>query len=424
MRSAALAACLLVACSQAPTQQGVTLRIAAVGKLEPLATGEQASFSALAQDWVFETLLGITNEGELVPRVAQRFERRPGGSLRVQLREGVRFSDGSKVTDDDLISSMKVGSLAVRREGEWLVLEPGSPEVRVDVQVVRTVLARQGAAGLLGTGPFVVAEQNERRMLLRRLIAAPGKIALIDVKSFDSITDAFSRTMAGEADALPNVPTAMVELFEGVPHLKILRAPGLYAEGVLFNARTMGAELRRALRQDLPQTDAKEVGARDGCAAIPGRASPLAPLPQGPPLRLAALVQDHTGQRLALALRRWLGTRALPLAILDVPRFGAALQSGDFDLVLTHFLVQPRGMSSLFFHTGSPLNYGKYSNPATDTAFDADDWPAAEAALAADPPTVYLCTPERLAIVDSRFKNARLGPYGLFETLPDWEAAP
>jgi hypothetical protein len=38
-----------------------------------------------------------------------------------------------------------------------------------------------------------------------------------------------------------------------------------------------------------------------------------------------------------------------------------------------------------------------------------------------DPPVAFICTPERLAVVDSRIKNPQVGPYGYLETLPDWE---
>ena len=40
------------------------------------------------------------------------------------------------------------------------------------------------------------------------------------------------------------------------------------------------------------------------------------------------------------------------------------------------------------------------------------------------PPVVLLCTPERIMVVDTRVKNPRIGPYGLLETLPDWEVQP
>jgi hypothetical protein len=366
----------------------------------------------------------VSDSGELVPRLANRFERLSGGAYRLHLREGARFSDGAPVRDQDLVASLAEAALSVRREGEWLVVEPKRKEMRADVQLARAAVARNVAGHWVGTGPFAMVEQSQRRMLLRRTHPSRGRIETVELLSADTPDDAFARTLAGEADALPNVPPRMIEFFEGVPHLKLLRGPSLYAEAVVFNARTMGRELRAALRRDLPMTDAKDVGSRDRCVAFPPEAGRALPLPDGPPLRAVAQVQDHTAQKLGLAVRRWLGTRSRSLAVLDLPDLAAAVRTGDFDLALTRLLLQPRGMAAMFFRTGAPNNFARYSNAAVDAAFDADDWPAAQAALAADPPVVYLCSPERLAVVDSRFKNARLGPYGLFETLPDWEAAP
>ena len=62
-----------------------------------------------------------------------------------------------------------------------------------------------------------------------------------------------------------------------------------------------------------------------------------------------------------------------------------------------------------------------YSNPALDSAIDAGDWAAAEAALHDDPPAAFICTRDQLAVVDARIRNPKLGPYDLLETLPDWE---
>ena len=43
---------------------------------------------------------------------------------------------------------------------------------------------------------------------------------------------------------------------------------------------------------------------------------------------------------------------------------------------------------------------------------------ASDAAPDGRPAVEHLCMPERLVVVESRIKNARIGPYGLFETLP------
>ena len=97
------------------------------------------------------------------------------------------------------------------------------------------------------------------------------------------------------------------------------------------------------------------------------------------------------------------------------------LEGQDFDLAMFTPLVWPPSVAALVWRSDSPYNLFKYSNPRMDAAIDAGDWARALQALAEDPPVAFICTPERLAVVDARVKNPELGPYGLLETLPDWE---
>jgi MarR-like DNA-binding transcriptional regulator SgrR of sgrS sRNA len=427
MRRALLAALLCLACESRQERRHLAIRVATVGALDPLVPGsDQRSFSALAQDWVFQPLLGVTDDGELAPKLASRFERIDGGHYRVQLPPGASFSDGSPVRDEDVITSLASadeGGLSVARRGEWLEIGARRPGAHVGVLLARVAVARKTAAGWIGTGPFAVVEQTPRRLLLRRMLPRPGHIDTVELKAFDSESDAFSRTLAGEAEILTNVPARMVEFFDGVPNLRIVRGRSPYAVGAVFNTRRLDRATRLALAVDLPLSGAAELAEREGCPSIvPPNAARQAPLPSGPPLRLIANVQDHTAQRLGLALRRWLGTRSSAFDVLEV---SSILRERDrADLLLTRFLLQPRSNLAVHFQSNSPDNLMGYSNDEVDRAFDAGDIDRAEKAMAADPPVVYLCRPERIAVVDARFKNARLGPYGFFESLPEWEASP
>ena len=42
-------------------------------------------------------------------------------------------------------------------------------------------------------------------------------------------------------------------------------------------------------------------------------------------------------------------------------------------------------------------------------------------ALRDDPPVAFICSPVRIALIDSRVKNPQIGPWDYLETLPDWE---
>ena len=81
------------------------------------------------------------------------------------------------------------------------------------------------------------------------------------------------------------------------------------------------------------------------------------------------------------------------------------------------------GMASLLLHSGALWNSTHYANAAVDAALEQGDWTRVLDALDSDPPYAFICTRERIAIADARIKNPQLGPWGLLETLPDWEVS-
>ena len=95
----------------------------------------------------------------------------------------------------------------------------------------------------------------------------------------------------------------------------------------------------------------------------------------------------------------------------------------DFDLLVVRPLVWPPSSAALLWASDSPHNQLGYRNAKVDAALKAGDWARALQALHEDPPVAFICTPERLAVVDSRVKNPQVGPYSYLETLPDWEVS-
>ncbi len=71
--------------------------------------------------------------------------------------------------------------------------------------------------------------------------------------------------------------------------------------------------------------------------------------------------------------------------------------------------------------TDAPSNLARYSNPEVDRALAAGDFSAALRALRADPPVLELSARPRRILVDARIRDPRLGPYGLLQSLPEWE---
>jgi hypothetical protein len=143
----------------------------------------------------------------------------------------------------------------------------------------------------------------------------------------------------------------------------------------------------------------------------------------GPTLNIAVPIYDAVSDRMALAVQRTLGRRGGEIVRDPVDAALRRLQANDFDLMVVRSLIWPPSAVAAW-HTRSATNVFGYSNTEVDGAIEAGDWSRALQALADDPPIDFICRPEQFAVVDSRVKNPEVGPYGLLETLPEWEVEP
>jgi len=86
-----------------------------LGELAP--TGDAETLASIAQPWVFERLFNLDATGQLKPGLAARVERLSGQRVRVELRRDATFSDGSSVTEEDVVRSLQAGGLQVIQSG-------------------------------------------------------------------------------------------------------------------------------------------------------------------------------------------------------------------------------------------------------------------------------------------------------------------
>jgi hypothetical protein len=288
----------------------------------------------------------------------------------------------------------------------------------------RVAIYKTSAVAPLGSGPFSVVEQDRSHILLRRNVRVPEHIDEVLIRSFATPRDAFLRTLAGDADGYPLIDPRQIEFFEGVPRFRVIRAPSPNAIAVAFSSKRLDRDTRLALLATLRGPELARMAYPDGCAPIPWGPTSLRSLEPGRPLRIAAVLNagSHV-ERMALAVQRALGPRGGEIEDVSFADHARSIDTGDFDLSIWTPIVWPQSDMAMFWHTNSFLSGQWYSNPRVDAAVDSGDWARAMHELMDDPPVDYVCLPERIAIVDARFKNARIGPYGFFETLPDWEIA-
>jgi hypothetical protein len=396
------------------------LRVAVSGSLDRVSPETAApNRSAIAQNWVYEPLARIGPVGDIVPALASKVEIVGDRELRAWPRQDVRFSDGTLLTFEDVATSLARNQLRVRRDGESLLVDSDNPALPTELLLARSLVFRRVGERLLGTGAFVVEEEDQSHVLLVRRQREPGRIDRVLLQAYPLPKDAFAHMLKGDADLLPHPEARWLEFFEGVPRLRIVRALGTHANVVAFNLHRLSRAERVALAHVLASNEVRKLAFGNACLA---RADEPAtePIPPGRPFDVVAL---PVFERFALAIRRALGERGGDVRLADLQNYFSVMQSGDFDMVAAAPLIWPPVMSVLVWRTGAPSNVLGYSNPRVDAALDARDWRGAQRALDEDPPAAFVCNPDRIAVVDARIKNAELGPYDLLETLPQWEVA-
>ncbi|HEY6910189.1 MAG TPA: hypothetical protein VI356_12515, partial [Myxococcales bacterium] len=388
-----------------------------LGTLTP-GTGNTGSLAEIAQPLVFEPLARFDANGGLLPVVASRIEPTSQHAVRVWLRKESTFSDGTALTDNDVVESF-AGKARMTRDGDALVIESLDPGTPIEILLTNVLIHRGSGDRALGTGRFVVvaADGSELRMVRRQ--PTPRKVSEVRLVPYATPKEAFAHTLKGDANLLVDVDPRWVEFFRDVPTLQLVRSPGRSTDAVVFNMKLPRAE-RKALAAVLETDEVRNVAYGAGeCAEMPGGAARVR-VPPGP--RLGVLTWGPF-ERLGRVVRRTLGPRAGELVHLPPRELLARMRSHDFDLVALRPLSWPPAMMSLSWHSGTPDNTNGYANPDVDRALDAHQWAAARAALRDDPPAAFICTRDRLAVLDARIKNPAVGSGTLMETLPEWEVA-
>jgi len=408
-------------CTAPPGRESFVLRIAMWGPLGELAPmGDNEALSSIAQPWVFERLLNLDATGQLKPGLAARVERLSGQRVRVELRRDATFSDGSSVTEEDVVRSLQAGGVQVIQSGGGLIVAPLDSRSPVDALLLEARIFRQSDGKFVGSGPFAVVSQTDMELRLTRRIPQAGHVNEVRVIAYPTPRDAFAHTLKGDANLITDLESRWVEFFRGVPSLQVIHGTGRTTDAIAFNVALPRSE-RVQLARALESQRVRELAyASAECAESSGTPDGDGIVAAGPVLRVLSW---GPFERLALATRRALSDRGGEISHVPPQDIVPRMKGRNFDLVTVRPLRWPPSAMALVWRTGAPHNFVGYSNPAVDRAIDEGDWPAAESALREDPPAAFVCTRDHLAVVDVRIKNPVLGPYDVLETLPEWEIA-
>jgi peptide/nickel transport system substrate-binding protein len=354
--------------------------------------------------WVVgvSTLEGLTQvnnsvDGRAIPRLAESWTWEDGRRLRLTLRSGVKFHDGTPLTASVAAEALglaiaqpgyralypSLGDITVMRpEGELeLVLELSQPSAFLPEELELPLAL---GSGEIGTGPFRLVKREGGEAILERFdqyyLGAP-EIEQIVIRPFETLRTAWASLLRGDVDTVNDVPPEAVDFIRN-DDIQVMWYPRWFQFLIAFNSQRppfASAAVRRAMNvavdrealiadvlegQGQPSTgpfwprhwayDASALPYRfdpgfaatllDGAGLVPGSAPGSA---SGPPARLrftCLLPADYSLlERIGLEVQKQLYDIGVDMQFEPVPveQFDARLRQGRFDAVLVDMISGP-----------------------------------------------------------------------------------
>ncbi|EHM13356.1 MULTISPECIES: ABC transporter substrate-binding protein [Jonquetella] len=256
--TAALCACALPAAADPKDTLVVGVNVDAKN-LDPQNSVDTASFSLIKQ--VFEPLVTVDGKTrELVPVLAEKWERLDDITYKFYLRKGVKFHNGEELTADDVVFSLKratdpTQSVYAGSSGKFInpngfeIIDKYTVIVRTNGPVgsflahmkhpYASIFCRKAVeeAGSdvsrrpIGTGPFKFVSWNKgEKLTLTRFDDYWGKKANFKNLEFLILPDESSRVIAletGKADFIYAVPSSDAERIDQSDKVHVIKGPSM-----------------------------------------------------------------------------------------------------------------------------------------------------------------------------------------------------
>lgn len=371
---------------------GVGLAFAPAAEMSPYSDDALL----LSRLGVTETLLDLDRSGDPRPALAQRWQRVDPTTVRLTLRHGVTFHDGTPLTGERAASALNHAARATpvprALRGIRLTARPTGPHAlevstaRPDPVLPRRLTAPQTAilspAAYAGsgdspdptgtaTGPYVLKSlQGTTSATLdanRHYRGGPPKASGIDARFIPDGAGRVAALRAGEVDVVGAVPVSQLPTITeqrviDLPLPRLVSAHLNTARGPLADPA-----LRAAVRETIdPATIADGVyaGQADPARGLFGPASPWAkpaaaarqPVAPGDPggraIRIATYNERPELPRIASVIAERLrsaGFRVPEVVVREYSTIESELLGGSFDVVI--------GARSYAMDTGDPISY-------------------------------------------------------------------
>jgi peptide/nickel transport system substrate-binding protein len=396
-----------------------------------------------------EGLVSVNNDGRPVPWLAESWSSSPDGlTWRFMLRPNVTFHDGTSLTADvvrDALSGQLSESLGSSFEDVETIQAP-SPTELVFVLKRRSRFLLEALSLLLhsptsnaGTGPFSVTHNDSNVTELRaneKYRSGKPLIERIVIRPYASVRSAWADMLRGQVDMVYEIGSDAFDLVEPASETRLFTFQRPYSYVIVFNVHKPALRdraFRRALNNSIDR-DALVKKALDGHGRVstgpvwpehwaadtnlPGFRYLPSPLAVKNDPAFTLLYSDPSHERMALFVQQQLQSVgiAVRLELSSVSDALTRVGRGDFDAWLADMGLAPSfSRQYLFWHSGSPYNWGGYSNPHVDVALDdirqaRDDAEykiavgAFQKAMLDDPPGLFLAWSERARAVSTRFE--------------------
>lgn len=246
-----------------PPRPGGTLRVGAVGRASSITRdphGVQVNESDyLILSLLYDTLTVPDSSPIVAPRLATRWESSPDlRRWRFELADGARFHDGTPLTSDDVVWSMrrlresKIGASrlpgidvqGIMPDGpRAVVVESNYPNSDIPVLMrLTTFVIKNGTTdptGAPGTGPFKLewfSDGNARLVRNDDWFGGRALLDAIEIRVFERPQAMANALLSGDVDLVSNVGTVAARVAEGRDGVKIVRRQNDTAMSIVMRA--------------------------------------------------------------------------------------------------------------------------------------------------------------------------------------------
>jgi len=412
-----------------------------------------------------EGLVNLYADGRPVPWLAKDWWYiNDGLGLQLKLQPHASFHDGTAVTAE-LLREALVAQLpeSLGRAYEDIAdIKAVAPDELLFVLKRRSRLLLEALNSPIhapnsnaGTGPFYDGGHRGNAIDLlayEKYYGGPPAIDRIAIEPYKSVRSAWADMLRGQLDMVYELPLDAFDLTRTASGTKVFTFQRPYSYVVILNVKKAAlrdASVRRALNDSMNRDELVskilEGHARAADGPIwpkhwvePGRMAHFRYQPNTSAslqkLTFTCLYSDPAFERIAVFIKQQLQAVGVDVQIVPMP-YGTAearVKAGDFDAWLADVGMGPSFFrQNLFWHSGSPLNWGQYSSPKVDAALDAinaarddDEYRAGAAAfqraMIEDPPAIFLAWSERARAVSTRFDVHEETGRDILSTLRLW----